>query len=314
MAGAGRAGGVPLRAPLRLVLRLPLRAAARTRGLRRYLDGFGDRPGRPLDADVGRGAARHARPRRRAPPGDLGCAGRRLVPGAARRRLLQPRRGLRDARARGVDGRHVGGDSSCLRDGAAAASPGALSALGRRDARRRGRLAVGRRESPLLAGPDLEGCERLACRPRPRLTRADVPVAPRRRAQPRLAPARERRGPRADVRHHAARPAPGRSRGCCLPLRGGRRLDARARGDRRHGRCAAQRSRLGADHGRRARAAGHDIRCQGGVAARCGRRRARAAGRDAGSRTAGCGGRASPRQGRRVPRRPRAAAAGSTRW
>src|SRR5256885_7983103 len=93
-----------------------------------------------------------------------------------------PRGGLCHPGARCADGRHVGGRPSCLRDAATGASPGALPALGRRDARRRRRVAVGRREPPRLAGEDVERGGGVLGRPPPPFAPAGVSFACTRRA------------------------------------------------------------------------------------------------------------------------------------
>jgi hypothetical protein len=129
VARADRAACIPRNASLRLVLRLPLRPAARSGGGDEHRDGDAHRARRPGDACVGRGIARRARPRCRAAPRDLGRARRRVVSGAFRRSLLQPRRRLRHARARGVDGRNLRRSENGLRDRAGAAATGALHSL-----------------------------------------------------------------------------------------------------------------------------------------------------------------------------------------
>ena len=58
----------------------------------------------------------------RASARDLGCTGRRVVSGAPGRCVLQLRRRLPDARARGPDGRHLGRNEGGVRDGAPAAT------------------------------------------------------------------------------------------------------------------------------------------------------------------------------------------------
>src|SRR5256885_5542088 len=64
-----------------------------------------------------------------------------------------PRGGLCHPGARCADGRHVGGRPSCLRGAATGASPGALHALGRRDARRRRRVARSEEHTSELQSP-----------------------------------------------------------------------------------------------------------------------------------------------------------------
>jgi hypothetical protein len=180
VARADRAACIPCCASFRVVPRLPLRAAARRRGGLEHRDGVSDRACRPAEPHLGRRTARRPRSRRGPAARDIRRAGRRLVSGPPRRDVLQFRRGLPGAGPRCIDGWHLGSSSNGLRGRATETSAGPVHALGRRRARRRRWVAVGRGQSPRLAAGDAEGWGWLTRRPRSRLARVDVSNSARR--------------------------------------------------------------------------------------------------------------------------------------
>ncbi len=130
------------------LVRLLRRLSAPRRSRDEPRDGIHERPARPHDPGLGRGAALHARTRPRAAAADHGRAA------LERRRVLQRGRRLHDARARRAHGRHLGRVPRPLRERAAAAEAGPLPLSRGRAPRRRGRRALRRRQPLRVARAD----------------------------------------------------------------------------------------------------------------------------------------------------------------
>ena len=196
--------------------------------------------------------------------------------------------GCADARAGGADDRNVGRAPDRRPSDGAAAATGPLP-LPRR---RRARLSRAAR-SPTAATSTPGSSGRCACPTtlgspsgEPDGPRLDVPAAARRRAQPRLERGRARRGRRASrSRRRRVDLLQAALEGVALALRRDRRPAAEVDEIVATGGALDSQPGLGADPRRRARAAGDALGVGGGLGARRGGRRARAA-RDAVARAA----------------------------